>query len=324
MYNGADFIKNTLDSISEAYNYNREIKNSVEIIISDNSSTDNTAEIIKNYSKDRLSLKYHVNSFNLGYNKNLDQLVSLSQAKYLWFFACGELMKPDALYNLLSNLQEYTVDNVLLGFDVYEEALDLHINESVYKIINSKLLRERNNFSFPRYQMAITGNVILSEKWKKFINKNLETKYWGHLERILDMIGDSDGSSTLVLPGVFFTLFRDKGGWWTRKDVNLLLVTLDHLSLIESMLDKGFDENLVKKLIKKETGISFFGAAINALSYGYVVTPEKIIEIKKYKKFHPVFNFLIIASLSLPKKSLFWSKIVYGILLFFNKRKVGV
>ena len=88
-YNAEKFIRATLDSMaSQAYD-------NIEIVISDDCSTDNTVEIIKDYLKStELNVVLNVNPVNLGITPNCNKALSLCTGKYIALFAGDDLMYP--------------------------------------------------------------------------------------------------------------------------------------------------------------------------------------------------------------------------------------
>jgi glycosyltransferase involved in cell wall biosynthesis len=69
-YNSGSFIEATLRSIM-----NQTFSN-LEIIISDNASTDSTAEIIQELSREDKRIRFIKNESNIGYVKNIMQAVN--------------------------------------------------------------------------------------------------------------------------------------------------------------------------------------------------------------------------------------------------------
>ena len=70
-YNGERFIKEQIDSIL------RQTIQSIEIVICDDCSTDNTWEILQEYAKYDLRFKIYRNDTNLGFCKNFEKAISL-------------------------------------------------------------------------------------------------------------------------------------------------------------------------------------------------------------------------------------------------------
>ena len=76
-YNGEKFLYPQIDSIiAQTYP-------NLEIIIVDDASSDNTPFILEEYSRKDSRVKYHINSANIGYNKNFEKAFSLASADYI-------------------------------------------------------------------------------------------------------------------------------------------------------------------------------------------------------------------------------------------------
>jgi len=76
VYNGENFIMEAMDSILAQTFTN------FELVISDNASTDGTAEICKVYAtKDQQRIRYYRNEQNLGAAKNYNRVFELSSGE---------------------------------------------------------------------------------------------------------------------------------------------------------------------------------------------------------------------------------------------------
>ncbi len=101
-FNRANNLLNCLTSI------NTSLKNSyheVEICISDNCSTDKTADIVKNFNS-LAKVKYNLNKSNLGFAQNFLKVVSMSSGKYAWLLGDDDLLMPSSIRNLLKLIKE--------------------------------------------------------------------------------------------------------------------------------------------------------------------------------------------------------------------------
>jgi glycosyltransferase involved in cell wall biosynthesis len=76
-YNGEKFLAEQLDCI-----INQTYQN-LEIIITDDVSTDNTKQIIEAYQQKDSRIKFYQNEKNLGYNKNFEKACSLTTGEYI-------------------------------------------------------------------------------------------------------------------------------------------------------------------------------------------------------------------------------------------------
>ena len=78
VYNGAKNLKKQFDRIFKDCDNNK-FNNFLEVVISDNFSTDNTKKVVSRYKKKslkkkNLSIKYFKNKKNYGYKKNFIKL----------------------------------------------------------------------------------------------------------------------------------------------------------------------------------------------------------------------------------------------------------
>ena len=110
-YNRAEVLSELLDSIILQNFYNFEI-----VICEDNSpQRDEIAKIIRRYCNIKPGLiRYFENSSNLGYDKNLRNLINRSRGKYCLFMGNDDLMCDGALKKIASALNRYQNIGVLL------------------------------------------------------------------------------------------------------------------------------------------------------------------------------------------------------------------
>lgn len=91
-YNSGEFIKECLDSVI-AQDYPNK-----EIIVSDDASNDNTADILIEYKNKYPELiKVNINSSNLGITKNFNVTLAMSNGKYIAFLGGDDLMLPQKI-----------------------------------------------------------------------------------------------------------------------------------------------------------------------------------------------------------------------------------
>jgi glycosyltransferase involved in cell wall biosynthesis len=76
-YNGEKFLHPQIGSVLSQTYLN------LEFIIVDDASSDNTVQILEEYSRKDSRVKYFVNEKNLGYNKNFEKAIGLANADYI-------------------------------------------------------------------------------------------------------------------------------------------------------------------------------------------------------------------------------------------------
>lgn len=96
-YNGVRFLREQLDSLVQ------QSLQANEIIVCDDCSTDNTLEILREYTC-KLPLKITVNSKNLGYTQNFSQAVSLCSGEYVALCDQDDIWRKDKIRKLYTEL----------------------------------------------------------------------------------------------------------------------------------------------------------------------------------------------------------------------------
>lgn len=97
-FNGARFISDALDSILEQSYSN------LEVVISDDSSEDNTLEIVKEYEvKSTFPIRIH-NHNSRGIGANWNNCIKYSQGEYIKFLFQDDVLKPKCVEKMVSVL----------------------------------------------------------------------------------------------------------------------------------------------------------------------------------------------------------------------------
>jgi len=102
-YNRAPFLKQCLDSIVSQF-HDELIKSQVDIVISDNGSTDNTTAVVQEYQEKFSNISYFRNTENLGVDKNILQVVDKASGKFVWLLGDDDALFEGSLKYLLALL----------------------------------------------------------------------------------------------------------------------------------------------------------------------------------------------------------------------------
>jgi len=109
-WNTKDFLKKCLDSIllcKKDFDY--------EIIIVDNSSTDQSQKIIENYKLKAENLKTILNEKNLGFAKAVNQGIKLSKGEYILILNPDTTLKEDTLEKIVDFMEKNQSCGILGG-----------------------------------------------------------------------------------------------------------------------------------------------------------------------------------------------------------------
>lgn len=103
-YNGALTLAKTLESIVH------QLEAGVEVLVSDNASTDETDRIVAQYPE----VRYVRNAENVGFDRNVDQAVRLASHRHVWLCSDDELILPGGIQAVLGVLGRHPELGVLL------------------------------------------------------------------------------------------------------------------------------------------------------------------------------------------------------------------
>ena len=102
-FNRSEQLNKLLESISKI---NNNFLKKIEILISDNNSTDNTKDIVSKFLY-LPNIKYVQQTSNIGAAKNLIYLYNLAKGKWVFGIGDDDLINKD--FNLLENILEKSI-----------------------------------------------------------------------------------------------------------------------------------------------------------------------------------------------------------------------
>lgn len=102
-YNRCKYLKENIDEILRQV-ADSELQN-IEICISDNSSSDNTKELLESYSNisiQNVNIRYQINDTNLGYDINCSKVMNMAKGMYSWLLGSDDIIERHALQKIIS------------------------------------------------------------------------------------------------------------------------------------------------------------------------------------------------------------------------------
>lgn len=180
-YNRAEYIGEAIESVLSQIT--PEIKDLVEICISDNASTDNTNEIVKQFQEKNIcKIIYHKNEENIGADRNFLKVIEIANGEYCWYLGSDDILVDKSLHFILKEINNNKNDIYLFNREEYSIDLSRKIGNSDWfnfkgnkefdfsKIKISEYLKDINElggiFSF------ISAIVFKKENWDSIKNKN--------------------------------------------------------------------------------------------------------------------------------------------------------
>lgn len=197
-YNGSNTIGFMLDILLP------QINEKIEVIISDNCSTDNTVQIISTYIKKYPFIRYIRNERNLGADSNFLQCMRLAKGKYTLLISDDDIIIEDAVEKICDFLDENP--EVTLAYLDTVEFKDRYIDKkhtTRFKDKSKPVLRNictKDKFEFISYvgrQWGFTSSFLWNTDKCKTI-KNPELYYGTYWLQSYIHIGCSTEKDSLL------------------------------------------------------------------------------------------------------------------------------
>ncbi|MBB6112437.1 Glycosyl transferase family 2 [Mucilaginibacter lappiensis] len=167
-YNREVYLRRLLESL---FNQQSDFKDQVEIIISDNASTDNTQAVIEDFMNRELKINLITNPENIGSDRNIAQCYAKAKGKYVVAFGDDDVLYPNSVAIILDIINKVKDFGVLyLNWEVIKK--DKLIVESDILLIDDYLQfynKVSHNSTF------ISGNVVNS----KYVSSVNFDQYFG-------------------------------------------------------------------------------------------------------------------------------------------------
>lgn len=166
-YNGARTISNVLDILLP------QCTEEVQLIISDNHSTDNTFEIVKKYINEYPDIEYIRNEKNIGPDSNFLQCMDFAEGKYTLLLSDDDILFEGKLKIILDFLRtNEDLSLVYLNAKGFHEHYENESKCEFYKgaIYDDKIFVTRNSQKFMTYAGRMWGFlscfICLTEAYK--------------------------------------------------------------------------------------------------------------------------------------------------------------
>lgn len=233
VFNDAKALVASLHSVIFAL---REVEQPVEVIVSDNCSSDGSFEAAQSTLENLPYSRVVRQSINLGFAGNLKALSELSSGKYIWYLGAGDVLMPGHLSPLIRVLDEESPDfGTLNGRFNFHEFPGKELETTRFSLAQSK-----QHSSIALFNHAVSLNIIKREIMLNLSTPRIpptakitnnqeslpnplylwesETSFWPHLEAICQFLElrKSDHESWFQYEGVAVLLDNNKNGNWDK------------------------------------------------------------------------------------------------------------
>lgn len=309
-YNREFFLKELLESIFDQIPSN----GSVEICISDNASTDNTMEVITNFSKTFKYITYYRNKKNLGADKNYLKVVAIAKGKYCWFIGSDDKLIEHSLAEIITSITKTYLNLDILVFNrklwyfgkkVEDEQKwlrkeqDTHIfnlsnkNEFIDYCTKSKLIGSL--FSY------LSSIVFLKSKWDLALpgNESFIGSAYVHVYVLLNMIKMNSSCRLLYLNKALVLSRTGNDSFIKHTDIlkRSLLDLNGYNKLSKIFIDKEIQQSILSVLFKTiKQDMSFIKTIYSSANSPKISINNSINCVKEHVELSSIYKSLLFIS----------------------------
>lgn len=178
-YNRVHYLKECLDCIVCQFK-DKKVYNQVEMVISDNASKDDTQKLVEEYQKDFSNIRYFRNSDNLGFDRNVDSVITKSGGNFCWTMSDDDIMKKSALSFILDVIKRYPeISYIGINPANASDKEEIRYYKSGKEFISSKALLPPD---------GLLSHCIINKKFLPRDRKKYYGNYWFHYSLVLEII----------------------------------------------------------------------------------------------------------------------------------------
>jgi glycosyltransferase involved in cell wall biosynthesis len=171
-YNRCNLLVETIESIIASIKFSN--VNCIEIIISDNASTDKTTETIELLKGRYPEIRSRRNEVNV-IDENFFQVASIAQGEYIWIFADDDLMEVEAVKKVVECIYEKN-NLIILNYSIWNQDFTELVIPLRYSRIAEIKVTDSNQV-LKKFGMGLQFISSVVIKKDIFFNKNMNYNY---------------------------------------------------------------------------------------------------------------------------------------------------
>ncbi|MEI7498656.1 MAG: glycosyltransferase family 2 protein [Candidatus Falkowbacteria bacterium] len=242
-YNRHEYLARCLESVQIQTDASDELRQKIEIVISDNGSIDNTTEIVEKFQHNFSHFIYVRNQTNIGFDMNVYNVVSQATGKYCWYMGDDDMLINGSLEFMVDCLKDNKYDVVgILGLpfssgDIYKHKQNFNKNTLVE-------IADYNEFYFKEYlQGGFSFMIFERSLWLSCVNADDYLKYWLYYENVAKMLVHTK-KIMLHVPQPLIMTGQDCR--WAENGTELFAFVYSNY-LRQRLIDFGFDKKRLSK-----------------------------------------------------------------------------
>jgi abequosyltransferase len=220
-YNRAKLLPIALDSVLNQFQQSPELANLIEVVVSDNASSDNTQSLVLQYQQKFSQVKYFRNAENLGGDLNLANSVVKATGKYAWYLGDDDALVPGSLACVVKVLKQYQPAVVGVGSGDLLDSTHVPGLEFNLPNVNPIVVTNFQEFMEKGYCLGILSVILFDRSlWLKVDYTKLR-QWWVYYESILILMAKAQQRNfvyikeQVVLTGVGYGWIKNGGELYT-------------------------------------------------------------------------------------------------------------
>ena len=263
VYNCEEFLGQALDSILP------QTDGSIEVIVYDGGSTDETPALMNNYLSVWPNLKYYRGSQRGGIDADMATCVGFAHGDYCWLFSGDDVMRPGAIVKALTRIElnEYDVfickhticnKHMIVSHEhpVLEPDQEFSVNLSN---ANERLEWFKRAVTTEAFFSFISGLIVKREKWLKGeLPQAFNGSCWGHVARFFGLI--PSGLSVCYIGEVWLDQRGENDSFVDRGIVNRFRIGIEGYHQLADVFfgHNSYEAFCIRKAVKNEFALKSF------------------------------------------------------------------
>jgi glycosyltransferase involved in cell wall biosynthesis len=137
----------------------------MEVIISDNASSDETKHSVESFESNNYSIRYFRQDENIGFDRNIKFLYEKSKGDYVWYVSDDDILLPGAIQEVVNGLKATKPDVMLFSFEQPPGSTNktFDLPELVSLVTDPKIIISLVAH-FPKITIYVMRKIELTEK----------------------------------------------------------------------------------------------------------------------------------------------------------------
>lgn len=265
-FNRAHYLKDCLESLAIQVRHDETLNNIIEVIVSDNASTDDTRKTAESYKNTFTHFTYRRSKENVGFDYNTIAVVKAASGTYAWYLGDDDVIVNGALAYVTSILATHQYD--IGGVHAKPQTSPTeHTHKQTFGETDVITVQDPNDYYFKGYcQGGVSVLIFNRAMWLNEVDETHFIEHWLYYETVLKILIKSQKKSFFVTKVAVIT---GQDCRWAENGNELFTYTNSNI-LLKHMLDWGFEKKRIQTVLdenKKKLPLMILRAKGHGLPY---------------------------------------------------------